>query len=346
MSNAIAQTTSHCSNGLLYASWNQDQGCFACGMENGFRIYNTDPLKEKERQDFVDGGFGHVEMLYRCNYLALVGGGPRPKYPPNKVIIWDDLKKSQVAELEFSSDVRSVKLSRDLIVVILDDRISIFSFSKNPAEQHRIQTTPNPYGVCVLCPNNNNSLLAFPGTEIGHVSLVDLANMRRAPVDIPAHEAAVTCLAFNLQGSRLATASEKGTLIRVYDTNKHDQLLELRRGAANAHIYCIAFNHDSSFMCVSSDHGTVHVFASEDPARNKQSKMAKAGGLLPKYFSSRWSFAKFNVPDGQPCICAFGSDKKSIIAICADGSYFKYSITSKGECLRETFSKFLQMTDD
>lgn len=95
------------------------------------------------------------------------------------------------------------------IVVVLYDRISIFTFSKNPTELHRIETTPNPYGTCVLCPNNNNSLLAFPGTEIGHVSLIDLANMRRAPVDILAHEATVTCLAFNLQGSRLATASEK-----------------------------------------------------------------------------------------------------------------------------------------
>uniref|UniRef100_A0A2K6TQN3 WD repeat domain 45B n=1 Tax=Saimiri boliviensis boliviensis TaxID=39432 RepID=A0A2K6TQN3_SAIBB len=149
-------------------------------------VYNTDPLKEKEKQEFL-----------------------------GIVMIWDDLKKKTVIGTEFSTEVKAVKL----IVVVLDSMIKVFIFTHNPHQLHVFETCYNPKGLCVLCPNSSNSLLAFLGTHKGHVQLMDLASTEKPPVDIPAHEGVLSCIALNLQGTRIATASKKGTLIRIVDTS-------------------------------------------------------------------------------------------------------------------------------
>ena len=42
-------------NGLLFANFNQDFGCFVSVTGRGFRIFNSDPLREKEARHFPPG---------------------------------------------------------------------------------------------------------------------------------------------------------------------------------------------------------------------------------------------------------------------------------------------------
>lgn len=44
-------------------------------------------------------------------------------------------------------------------------------------------------------------------------------------------------------------------------------------------------------------------------------------GVLPKYFSSEWSFSQFRVPEETKAIVAFGSMKNTIVIVCANGRY-------------------------
>jgi WD repeat-containing protein 45 len=78
---------------------------------------------------------------------------------------------------------------------------------------------------------------------------------------INAHNTQVTAIALSLSGIRLATASEKGTLIRVFETTNGSKLQELRRGSDPADVYHLAFDRKSHWLAVTSDKNTVHVFA-------------------------------------------------------------------------------------
>ena len=79
---------------------------------------------------------------------------------------------------------------------------------------------------------------------------------RAATRFISAHDSAVSCLELSLDGRILATASERGTLIRVWNTATTNILQEVRRGLDTAIIFSIAISRSCDYLAVSSDKGT------------------------------------------------------------------------------------------
>ena len=91
--------------------------------------------------------------------------------------------------------------------------------------------------MCSLCSHSINSILAYPSKKLGHAIIIDLAHTEKPPIDISAHDNSLSCLKLSHDGTKLATSSLKGTLIRVFNTENGDLVHELRRGANQANIY-------------------------------------------------------------------------------------------------------------
>ncbi|PIN18683.1 putative WD40 repeat protein [Handroanthus impetiginosus] len=360
---------------LYSVSWNQDYGCFAAGTSRGFRIYSCDPFKETFRRELKSGGFKIVEMLFRCNILALVGSKVNTHYPPSKVVIWDDHQGRCIGEFTFRSEVRAVKLRRDRVVVVLEHKIYVYDFMDLKL-LYQIETLSNPRGLCSLSHHLNTSVLACPGLRRGQVRVEHFGlNMTKL---INAHDSKIACLTLTLDGLLLATASIKGTLIRIFNTLDGACLQEVRRGTDRADIYSIALSPNVQWMAVSSDKGTVHIFnlrvrvvgedrSTESPAAkspalfnqnssnsldplispstssNPGSSFSFMKGVLPKYFSSEWSFAQFHLPESTRFTAAFGS-QNSVIIVGMDGSFYRCSFdpVNGGAMLQQEYIRFLK----
>ena len=329
-------------NSMLYVNFNQDGSCFAIGTQTGFMILNSIPFKNNFCRD-MNGGIGIIEMLNRSNIVALIGGGKSPRYSSNKLVLWDDHKQKEISEMRFMSSVKNVKMKKDRIFAVTEDKIYVFNF--NTLELFdTLETKNNTKGIISISIIGN--IIAYPDKDIiGSVKIKDYD--KQADKTINAHKGPINFLQLNKDGTILATASDKGTLIRLFDTSSGEQIQELRRGTENAEIYSISFDDTNRFLAVSSDRKTVHIFIinkedqseqnenEENTISNKKSmfgNFANFFGMGKKYFNSEWSFAQFKV-NSNKTICTFGKDN-TIIVVSNDGKYYKASFDPKvgGEC--------------
>ena len=304
----------------------------------------------------MNGGIGKIEMLKRTNILALVGGGKIPCFPPNQLIIWDDHQSRIISKIRFNDNILNIRLREDKIIAILQYQIHIFNL--NSLETISIlDTFDNSGGIIGISNGDNNKLIiGFPYKLQGHVSIVNCFSEKIEELsEIAAHDSKIACISINKDGTLLATASDKGTLIRIFTTAGGVKFSEFRRGTKNVIMIGISFAPNNQLIGCTSNVGTIHIFSiagimkilnenneeykkkfDEEP-KNSKSLLGKIGGFLnikSAYFESERNFARFKVLEDYSLL-GFGNDN-TLVVITKDGKYYKAAYDPKkgGECCK------------
>ncbi|KAJ3155083.1 hypothetical protein HDU89_007273 [Geranomyces variabilis] len=269
-------------------------------------------------------------VLLRDTNVVVVVCGERT------VTVWDELAKGAVWTIDCAEDVCGVAALDGFVAIIHPTSADIYTLLPKPSLFRTIPTYLNPQGLH----SHTATSITLPGAHRGQVSHTTQLSPGTSPSTtlISAHTAPISALATSHSATLVASASETGTLVRVWACKRGAPptlLRELRRGVERATVWSLAFDEREQAVCVASNTLTVHIFTLAEPAasggalpsgasdqqvsasspsraavapspdspdgKNRTSILEPLAPYipLPKYFSSTWSFAHFRIPDDR-----------------------------------------------
>ncbi|KAF4364496.1 hypothetical protein F8388_007073 [Cannabis sativa] len=337
-------------------TFSHDQSFIAACTETGVQLFSCDPFRAIDLRE--EGGISTVEFLFGSNIWALVGGGTSPEFDRKKVRFWENAKNCFIGEISCRSVVLSVRMRRDFIFVVLENRTLVYNYS-NLKIYCQIETAANPKGLCAASVGDSPAVMVCLGVLIGEIR-VEHYSIRKIKF-IAAHSSEIACLGITREGSLVATASVKGTVIRVFRTRDGTLLQELWRGTERATIYSLAFSSPIKWLAVSSDTGTVHIFnlnkctttqvLQPQPLQTSYTSSSLSfikGLVMPNCISLDRSLAKIRLVKGSKYIADFGHMKNTIIVLGMDGSFYRcmFDPDKGGEMTQLEYHNFLYPEDN
>ncbi|XP_076264159.1 WD repeat domain phosphoinositide-interacting protein 2-like isoform X3 [Rhynchophorus ferrugineus] len=348
----MSGTSSADTNGTknYYINFNQDSTSLAVGCKSSYKLFSLVSVDSLEKiYSNATEDCCVVERLFSSSLVAVVS-----LVAPRKLKVCHFKKGTEICNYSYSNTILGVKLNRVRLVVCLEESLYIHNI-RDMKVLHTIRDTPpNPSGLCALSSNSENCYLAYPGSSsVGEVQIFDAMNLN-AKIMIHAHDSPLAALAFSPNGARIATASEKGTVIRVFSITDGSKLFEFRRGVKRCvSICCLAFSMCGQFLSSSSNTETIHVFKLEEPKDSPRKSvddstwMGYFSTYLPTQvtdvFTQGRAFATAYLPYGSVknvVSISYIQDGLRLLVATEDGFLYIYNFNSKEGGDMELYKKF------
>uniref|UniRef100_A0A3Q3Q7F5 WD repeat domain, phosphoinositide interacting 1 n=1 Tax=Monopterus albus TaxID=43700 RepID=A0A3Q3Q7F5_MONAL len=329
--------------------------CFYCsslsvGTKTGYRLFSVTAV---DKLDCIHEGVECpdvyiVERLFSSSLVVVVSLSM-----PQRMNVYHFKKGTEICNYSYSNNILSVRLNRQRLVVCLEESIYIHNIKDMKLLKTLLNTPTNPSGLCTLSVNHSN-YLAYPGsTTIGEITVYDANNLSTVTL-IQAHDSPLAALTFSASGTKLASASEKGTVIRVFSIPEGQKLFEFRRGMKRyVSISSLSFSAEAQFLCASSNTETVHIFKLEQHSPSQEEESPTWSAYVGKMFTAASTYLPAQVSDmmhqdrafatvrlnmfGLKNICALAIIQKlpRLLVASSDGYLYIYNVDPQdgGECV-------------
>jgi len=257
---------------------------FAVCLDHSFFIYQTKPLKLKFKKEFMNSLIDRIVLSHDGNIVAFSSIETIKGNNQYKLYIWSNYFGEAEGELDFSEEIMNLVMRGRHLLIILEKSICVYDIDRKVIHFDMV-THHNPFGVGDLSSQSDSPLIAVCGLVPGSVR-ISIMPSDNSPVFISAHNHALAMIRFTNDSSLIATASETGTLIRIFDCANGTLLGVFRRGTLTSRILSMSFSKNNNFLVVVSETGTAHMFHMEERDPNESDPPRAASKLAIGRISS------------------------------------------------------------
>jgi WD40 repeat protein len=209
-----------------------------------------------------------------------------------------------------------VTINDEIFAVVLPSSVKFYEVATSSLfyEIRCCCNTSAPFDFCV---QDSKILVGLTGRQTGALRITTV-NESDIDLSIDAAQHPLSFIRFAPDGSKVATCSEQGTIIRVFLVESGSLFAELRRGLFPASITSLSFSPSCCDLACISSNGTLHVFELSDAAAigEKRStvnwKMTEVSKAVLKYSENGCIFV-LKVDSGELTKLRFNKISCSIV---------------------------------